>query len=120
MKINIKMLLTSGKKFTFKLKYMLKIKFRLLILFFTGVISFKYFWNYDYSLRWVAIANKITNPNAYTILVFGAQLILIGEDIYKVIDTDNEYAGKIIHNPESKAYYWYNSFDNQFELLLKI
>ncbi len=99
-----------------------QILWNLLMLFFSGTVSFKYFWNYDYSLRWISITHSIILPGVYETLVFNEHLKLIGENIYKVVDNNSKFVNKEIKNPKNEAMYTYmptNIQHDKWEFVLK-
>lgn len=98
---------------------MMRIRLILLFAVLNGIISWKYWWNYNYSEGWIAVVGKSEDPEPNHILVFHKHLKLIDEDLYKVIGTDNGLVNKEIAFPIHGALYEYNHFEHRFELVFK-
>lgn len=93
--------------------------FKMLIMHINGDISFKYLWNYDFSQRSITILGEITDPDICTVLRFHKELILIGEDLYKIIGTDDKHVNKLISNPMNGCLYSYSGLEGKFHLLME-
>lgn len=104
------------------MKRKIKITIILLKLLYDGTISYDYFKNYSLDERRIWLPNAITADTMYYSLEFHKHLQLIGEDIYKVINTDNTYVNSIIKNPINNGLYRFvgnNTKNNEhFELIL--
>ena len=104
------------------MKRKIKTIFTLLKLLHEGTISYNYFKNYNFDEQRIWLPNAITADTMYYSLEFHIHLQLIGEDVYKVINTDNTYVNSIIRNPINNGLYKYIG-DNpknkdHFELIL--
>lgn len=100
----------------------MKIKLQLLKLWVMGLVTWNYIQNYDYSPKYILVANKVTDAEPYTMLLFHEDLKLIGKDTYKIIGSEeilyHNYVDGIIHKPKHRALYYYNIETCEFELLL--
>ncbi len=68
----------------------------LLLLVFKGIISFKYWWNYDYDLHWIVVMGENVDDSEQShVLYYHKQLKLVGEDLYIVQGTNNWLVGKV-------------------------
>ena len=91
----------------------------LLLLVFKGIISFKYWWNYDYDLHWIVVMGENVDDSEQShVLYYHKQLKLVGEDLYIVQGTNNWLVGKFIKDPISRSVYVYNHLNYNFDLIL--
>ncbi len=88
---------------------------KLFKLFLSGTISFKYFWNYDYSFRWILVTSEVMYPGVCETLIFNEHLKLIGEDMYKVIDCGSRFTNKEIKKPMHDIMYEYTTTNTQHD-----
>ncbi len=96
-------------------------KLKLLWLVITGIISFKYWWNYTNAKSVIYIQPdtiKGSDQLPVVILHFGREMRLIGEDHYIVKDVDAVYVNKELKTPIISALYRYNPLTYTFDLLM--
>ena len=102
------------------IKVMLQIDARLQVLWLMliNVISISYWWNYDYSLKWITVTDPYClNAEETFVLIFNFNMKLVAEDTYKLIGTNNRLVNKEIYMPVHGGVYHYNDINDKFELL---
>ena len=97
---------------------LLRLVFKMLIMCIEGYISFKYLWNYDFSQRSITLLGEITDPDICIVLEFHKELILVSEDLYKIVKTDDKHVNKFINKPMDGCLYSYSRLEGKFHLLM--
>jgi hypothetical protein len=83
-----------------------------------GSISVKYWLSYDYTDRWIFVTPmSVDEMNNMYMLEFNKQLKLVGEDVYKVVGTNNSLVNKEIVKPIHNAVYSYDRYSCAFMLI---
>lgn len=93
-------------------------RLKLLLLVWNNVISFEYWWNYDYSDRCIFVMNDIDSEDIASKLDFGKELQLIGEDLYIIKGIEAPYLNKEIKSPHSNATYTFNALTDSLDLIM--